>query len=152
MAASEDDYDLCDELCKAEGVRRSMISFPTIMAFDGEDQSLIGFLGTRVEKKMIIAGPLVIKSGRRRIFTALRLCEAYEMSMLNIGISSFIFHVESGSLLDRAIKRYYPSMEPYAVQDGGAFYIWRMTNERRSQGSSAQRGGASTSGGPSGTA
>lgn len=135
VADSQSDYEAADKLSQSVGLPRTTLRFPTLMAWKG--QELLGFLGTRIEKNMIIAGPLVMAQSRRLIFTALRLCEAYEAAMLDMGIASFIFHTHTGSLLDRALKRYYPSMKPYATRGDHAFYVWRIDNERRSQGSTA---------------
>jgi hypothetical protein len=130
VASSTEDYDVCNELLRKVGEPRILgLSFPTIMAYDAEE--LIGFVGTRIEKQMIIAGPLTMNSDRQRVFTAIRLAEAYESAMRNLGITRFIFCAQTGGLIDKAIKRYYPSMQPYAMRDGNAFYIWSIEDGRR---------------------
>ena len=149
VASSDADYALADRLTAKVGEKRVMLSFPTVMAFD-EDE-LIGFIGTRIEKKLVVAGPLIMIPEQRRIFTALRLCEVYESVLRNIGLTSVIFHVETGSLLDKAIKRYYPSMEPYARQGDQSFFVWRLDG-RRSISSGTEPGGAPASTGASGLA
>lgn len=128
MASEPKDYEMCQALMEEAGIPKVWgLIFPTVMAF--QDRKLVGFLSTRIEDKMIIAGPLVLKSDRRRIFTALRLAEAYESSMRTLGIKTFIFAGEAGGVLDRAIKRYYPHAVPYAVnEDGMKFWTWRIDN------------------------
>lgn len=144
VAQTAEDYALCDRLAQKESVLRSLIDFPTVMALD-EDDNLAGFIGTKIEKQMIIAGPLVMRSDKRRVFQALRLCDAYRLVMQSLGIKSFIFYGPVGGLMDNLIKRYYPSLHPYAIADGNAFYIWRSSNGRGSEGSTADSGGASPS-------
>ena len=132
VASSTKDYESCHRLMDEEGINRTWgLTFPTIMALDKKGQ-LVGFLSTRIEKNMIVAGPLVLKSDQRRMFTALRLAEAYESSMRNLGIKTFVFAGEAGGLLERAIERYYPHVEPYAVQDGIKYWTWRLEGDQQS--------------------
>lgn len=129
VASNPGAYAQCHELLKEEGIAPEKLGFPTIMAL--ENDRLVGFLSTHIQKQMIVAGPMVIRSDRRRIMTAIRLAEAYEMSMRNLGIKTFIFHGEAGGLLEKAIRRYYPHVAPYATRDGIVFYTWRLTDGKQ---------------------
>lgn len=152
VASNPGDYNNAHSLMQAEGIPKVRLGFPTLLAIEDGTWKLVGILGTRIEKKMVIAGPLVLRSDQRRIFTAIRLAEAYEMSMRNLGIKSFIFYGEAGGLLERAINRYYPHMEPYAVRGENKFWIWRSADgRRRSNGSPTISGGEGSSGSASGS-
>ena len=126
IASNREEYDQVHALMRKEGVLRTRLDFPTIMAMEGDN--LVGSIGTRIDKKMIVAGPLVLRSDRQRIFTALRLAEAYEMAMRNLNIKSFIFYGEADGLLVRAIQRYYPHVTPYSVVGSNNFYIWKIND------------------------
>jgi hypothetical protein len=117
-----------------EGMKAQKMGFPTILVFD-QDDKLVGFCGTRIYDKMIVAGPLVVRTDYRRLFTIMRLCEAYESAMSQIGVETFILSVEHGSILQRGMERYFPDQEPYATEDGYDFYTWKV----RSYGQQGQR-------------
>lgn len=131
IASNPGDYQQCHKLMNAEGIEKARITFPTVMAVD-KKEGLVGFLSTRIQDKMIIAGPLVLRSDRRRVFTAIKLAAAYEMAMRNLGIQTFIFHGPAGGLLERAIKRYYPHATPYAEENGIKFWTWRLSGGQQS--------------------
>lgn len=109
-------------LIKAEGLSKQELEFPTVVALEDK---VIGLIGTKITNNMIVAGPLVIKSDRRRIMTAIRMVEMYEIAMKGLGISSFIFSVEDGSLLEKLIERY-GYEPPYAEEEGRKFYVRRL--------------------------
>jgi hypothetical protein len=141
IASSPGNYQAAHKLIREEGFGRQHLTFPTIMAWEGTE--LIGLVGTRIHDHMIIAGPLVLKSGKVRVVTAMRLCEAYEAAMGSMGIKAYIISVEQGSILSRAFKRYYPDVEPYAIEDGSEFYSWRVRNYgQQSQRTGSISGGA----------
>lgn len=129
VASNTKDYNKVQALIQKEGITKTRLSFPTVMAFDGDE--LVGALGTRIDNKMIVAGPLVLRSDKRRVFTGIRLAEAYEMAMRNLGIKSFIIYGETGGLLTKAIERYYPGITPYSMKDGNSFYVWSIDHGRR---------------------
>ena len=124
VASSPGHYQAAHRLIKAEGGGRQSLGFPTILAYDGDD--LVGMCGTRIVNKMILAGPLMVRTDRRRMFTVLRLCEAYEAAMGSMGISSFILSVDRGSVLQRAVERYLPTQKPYATDDNTDFHVWKV--------------------------
>ena len=124
VASSPGHYQAAHRLLRSESAGKQSLGFPTIMAWDGDD--LVGICGTRIVDKMILAGPLVVRTDKRRLFTILRLCEAYETAMSGIGVTSFILSVEHGSILQRGMERYFPDQKPYASEDGSDFYIWKV--------------------------
>jgi hypothetical protein len=75
---------------------------------------------------MVVAGPLVLRSDRRRTFLALRLSEMYEQVMRELGMKSFILACEPGSLTHQAIQRYLPDLQPYATTEKELFYVRRL--------------------------
>lgn len=103
IAQNPGDYQAAHALLRQEKFTKQVLGFPTIMAWEGKE--LIGFCGTRIHKQMIMAGPLVVRTDRRRLFTIMRLCEAYESAMGNLGITTFIIGAEIGSILSRGIQR-----------------------------------------------
>lgn len=139
VAKNPGDYQRVHSLLKKEGVPKQVMGFPTVMAFD--DGELVGCIGTHIQKNMIIAGPLVVESSRRRVFTVMRLCEAYQLALASMGIKAFILSVEIGSLLDRGIGRYYPDAKPYAVEGNRKFYAWRTLHGLESERSGSLPGG-----------
>jgi hypothetical protein len=149
VAKHSGQYQAVHRLMKSEHQDRCKLGFPTIMAYEGND--LVGFVGTQLKPGMIIAGPLVVKSDRRRLFTIMRLCEAYEGAMASMGITTFILSAKSGSILDRAIKRYFPDQHPYAMDgQGNEFYTWRVSHGRRSEGPRSLTGREGTTEEPGG--
>lgn len=122
-ANSPKDFHKAHDLMRAEGVPEQSLGFPTLMAF--EDDEPIGLIGTNIQKGMIIAGPLVMKSDRRRIHTAIKMVEMYEMALRGMGISTFIFHVDEDSFLDKMISRY-SEYQPYATENKKKFFIRRL--------------------------
>lgn len=128
LAKNPGDYAAAQALLKQEGFERETLTFPTILALDELDgYKCVGVLSTRIQDKMIIAGPLALRSDRRRAKAAIRLIDLYDIAMRGIGIISYIFHTEEGSVLDKSIERLLPGMEPYAVQNGQRFFIRRLT-------------------------
>lgn len=123
-ARNAEDYRKARRLMKAESIKPSRLSFPTILAF--EDEELVGFLGTDLRQDMVVAGPLVLRSDRRRTFLALRLAEMYEQAMRELGIKSLILACQPDSLTHKAIKRYFPGLEPYAKTETELFFIRRL--------------------------
>lgn len=125
VADSADDYMDCQALLQHEGsFPMQKLEYPTIMAFNDKDD-LVGFLSTELQDDLIIAGPLVLKQDRTRPFTALSLITIYEAALKSMGISRFIFYVDTALTKGyaRGIEKYFPDMTPYAEQGTKKFYV-----------------------------
>jgi hypothetical protein len=123
LAKSPKDFHKAHALMRAEGVPKQKLGFPTLLVV--EDNDPVGLISTDIQNGMIIAGPLVVKSDRRRIQTAITMVEMYEMALRSMGIKTFIFHVEEGSFLDKMISRY-SEYQPYATEGTKKFFIRRL--------------------------
>lgn len=146
IANNPGDYNSAHDLMKAEGFPSQKLSFPTVLAID--DGKTVGLLSTRIQNKMIVAGPLVLASDRMRVHTAIKLCELYEIALAAMGITTFLFHTEEGSTVDQFIERY-SYMKPYQVDGKQKFFIRRIDDGRTDIGSPAQSGGEGASAKPS---
>lgn len=135
IADSSWDYKAAHWLIHAEGMQAERLSFPTLLAF--EEGAPVGVLGTHIQGGMIIAGPLVIRSDRRRVITAIRMAELYEIAMRGMGVTTFLFHTEEGSAVDRFIRRY-SDMQPYATEGKQKFFIRRIPHGQQGQGPRAK--------------
>lgn len=137
LAADASDYTLCAELMADEGFGETKIDFPTVMALD-DDGELIGMLATMPRDDMVVAGPLVLRSGVRRPMLAVRLINLYEVTMRGLGISSVLFFTDHDSFLHKGVNRYFPQLKPYAEDEHGLFFVWPLNKEladgRRSEG------------------
>lgn len=120
VAQSGQDYKKAHALIKEEGLDDAPLNFPTLLAW--EDAKLVGVLGTDTTQKMIIAGPLVLRSDKKRVFTLLRLLEKYEDVMRACQITSYIFSVEIGTKWLEEVETL-TELKPYAEKDGRAFYV-----------------------------
>lgn len=127
-ASSSYDYKLAHQLMRAEGVPEDRLGFPTMLAFENDE--LIGMCATTIKNNMIVAGPLTLRSDRRRAFTALELCVKYEEDLKTLGIVSYIFSAEYGGIMQKAIDRYMHGMEPYADDGKHKFYIRRLDRDQ----------------------
>jgi hypothetical protein len=127
-ASSSHDYKLAHQLMRAENIPEDTLGFPTMLAFEGDD--LIGMCATTIKNNMIVAGPLTLRSDRRRAFTALELCVKYEEDLKALGIVSYIFSAEYGSITEKAVQRYMHGMEPYADDGQRKFYIRRLDRDQ----------------------
>lgn len=126
VAQNPGDYKLARDLLRAEDkVPEQPLKFPTIIAFNDDDK-VVGVIATTIQEGMIIAGPLAVDSSQRRIFTALKLMQAYDNAMMKVGIFTYILPVEYGSLVAAVIDRYYPHVSPYAETDDVCFYTRRL--------------------------
>lgn len=132
VATSADDYAACRKLMYAAGITNNDLSFPTLMAID--DKGLLGFVGTTPRDDMVLAGPIVMRQDRSHAIVALRLAGMYEMTMKNMGISSFIFYAdEKDSVFVKAMQRYFPNVKPYAKTGSTLFYSWHIDKVRQEQ-------------------
>ena len=127
-ASNSHDYKLCHQLMRQENIPEDKLGFPTMMAF--ENNELIGICATTIKNDMIIAGPLTLRSDRRRAFTALELCVKYEEDLKSLGIVSYIFSAEYGGIMQKAIDRYMHGMKPYADDGKHKFYIRRLDTDQ----------------------
>jgi hypothetical protein len=128
LAEGAADYTLCRELMAAEGFPELNIDFPTVMALD-EAGEVVGMLGTIPDNDMVLAGPLVLRSDKRRPMLAVRMINLYEMTMRGLGISQFVFQTPRGGFLDQGVERYFPHMKPYAEEGDDVFYLWPVRQE-----------------------
>jgi hypothetical protein len=127
LARTPGDYAAAQSMLKGEGFANETLMFPTILALDElNGYRVVGVLSTRIQDKMIIAGPLALQSERRRARTAIRLIDLYDIAMRGIGIISYIFHTEEGSIIDKSLAKMFPDMEPYAVENGQRFFVRRL--------------------------
>lgn len=121
IADTAQDYRKAHVLIQKEGMPDAPLNFPTVMAWhEGE---LIGVLGTDTTQNMIIAGPLVLRSDKRRPFTLLRLIETYERVMRVCGVTQYVFSVEDKNAHWLKQITELTELTPYAQQDGRAFYV-----------------------------
>lgn len=120
LARTAQDYKKAHELIKEEGMDDAPLNFPTLLAWEG--RKLVGVLGTDTSQNMIIAGPLALRSDKKRVFTLLRLIEKYEDVMRACQIDSYIFSVEVGTKWMDEVEKL-TELKPYAEKDGRAFYV-----------------------------
>jgi hypothetical protein len=91
LARSPKDFQRCHALLAEQGVERSPLSYPTVMALRGD--RLMGCLSRIQSETMIIAGPLAVSSPRP-IITVMRLVEAWELVLWHAGVRSYHFGVQ----------------------------------------------------------
>lgn len=122
IAENGADYRKAHELIKAEGEEGEFqLSFPTLLALD--EGECVGVLGTNITQNYILAGPLVLKSDKKRTFTIIRLVELYDATMRTAGIRSFIFATD---LKNKKWLEYIDNvlhLTPYSYKDGKAWFI-----------------------------
>ena len=122
IADGAGDYRKAHALIKAEGIEEKFqLSFPTLLAM--EEDEVVGVLGTNVEQDYILAGPLVLKSDKKRSFTIVRLVDLYDTTMRACGIKSFLFCTELTNTkwleyIDKVL-----GFKPYCEEDGRAWFI-----------------------------
>lgn len=124
LAASAHDYMQAHKLARENNHHFESFSFPTMMAW--KNGELTGILATTIKDKMIIAGPLCLKSGQRRSWTLIRLIDAYDAIMRAAGIKSYIFAVENENRdwIDKINKTF--DIHPYSYKNGMAFYVRKL--------------------------
>lgn len=121
LAMGGDDYRRAHELMTAEHMEQDELAFPTMMAW--KDNELTGFISTHISNDLIVAGPMVIKSGRPRYWTLIRLIENYETVMRDIGITAYVFSIDaSDEKWTQDIWDIYGT-RPYAERDGRKFFV-----------------------------
>ena len=127
LARNPGDYAVAQGLLRAEGFEKQSLTFPTVIALDeSDDHKCVGVISTYIQDKMVIAGPMALRSDRRRARTAIRLIDFYDITMRGLGLVSYIFHTEIGSVLDGLVSKAMPDMHPYAIKNGSRFFIRRL--------------------------
>lgn len=134
--ADEETLEQAERLMESEGLEDASVGYPVVIAVD-EDE-VVGFLGTHIKDDYIIAGPLVLKTDRRRPFTAIRLGEVYEAVLRSIGITHYILWFEEDSNLDKYFRSI--GLNPYAISDGKSFYFRDIGDNRGFQSNSPRSG------------
>lgn len=120
VAVNPGDYARAHRLMKEYGGSKQKLTFPTILAV--KDGEVVGLIGTRIYKDMIVAGPVVVRRTMGAL-GAIRLVEAYENAMRNMGIEWFIFWTDGEqSIIEKAIRRFNPEMTPYSIKGSKRFY------------------------------
>lgn len=130
VAQEPEDFKAAKKLLLAEGFPDQEIGFPTVMAW--KDGELIGFITTTPDPEMVVGGPMVMRGDKQRVFTSVRLVELYEQYMLSLGITSVIFYAdEKESPFVRGVRRWFPSVQPYAKKGSLLFYNWKLNDKSR---------------------
>jgi hypothetical protein len=92
LARSTKDFQRCHALLAEQGVERSPLSYPTVMALRGE--TLVGCLSRITSDTAVIAGPLAVSSPRP-ILTVMRLISAWEGVLWRAGVRSYHFGIDT---------------------------------------------------------
>jgi hypothetical protein len=92
LARSTKDFRRCHALLAEQGVERSPLSYPTVMALRGD--RLMGCLSRIPSDTAVIAGPLAVSSPRP-ILTVMRLIEAWELVLWRAGVRSYQFCIDA---------------------------------------------------------
>ena len=129
IAYMPEDYKAAHDLLLKEGFFPQELDYPTVMVFDGEE--LIGMITTSLKDDMVVAGPLVMKSDKRRLIAAVKLAEAYEATLRGLGIESFIFWAEEQSGTASAVLKFDPKAVPYAKKGNRLFWLRKLDDGRR---------------------
>lgn len=89
LAEAPAEFRAIHELMRSEGRETKGVTFswPTVIGL--EDDEVVAAIGTTPSKKMIQAGPLVLKRNKDRRYTALRLMEVYEGLLRLVGVSTY---------------------------------------------------------------
>jgi hypothetical protein len=91
LARSTKDFQRCHALLADQGVERSPLSYPTVMALRGD--VLMGCLSRIPSETAVIAGPLAVSSARPLI-TVMRLIEAWDGVLWRAGVRSYHFGIQ----------------------------------------------------------
>lgn len=124
IASKGSDYDQVYEYLRGSEYEKLTVTFPTIMAFI--DDKMEGVLGTIASKDAIIAGPLLIKDkGLRRATLEMKLVDAYESLLINMGVDAYIFSVDkSNAARVKMLKEI--DLVPYAEDKELYWYLRRF--------------------------
>jgi hypothetical protein len=122
VAFSQNDMAAARALALSEGLDEVDLHFPTIIAVAGDE--VVGVMSTTGRDDMVLAGPIVIRSDRRRLWTLIRLVDMYDACMRHVGVTSYVFGTDNDKLADLVEKAY--NTKPYAVEGGTKWYIKRL--------------------------
>lgn len=114
------DYKRCHRLMENNAeFRGCTLAFPTVVAI--RDKKIIGFLSTRPSKDAVIAGPLVVSNElKNKAIVAMRLVEAYEITLKRAGVSIFLFSIPKKSNWARQVKTFYA--QPFSEKDNKLWF------------------------------
>jgi len=130
VAETDDEYAEARRLMLAEGFPDQGLVFPTILAV--EDDEIIGFIATAPRTDMVLSGPMVMRQDKRRVFTAVRLVTLYESVMKKLGMTVLTFYAdEKDSIFVKAVRKWFPQVQPYAKQGTTLFYKWHLSADQR---------------------
>lgn len=105
------------------------LATPTVMAERTEHGQLLGFIGTDLSQKIVVAGPLYVdqKIGlflRSRV--AFNLVECYEKVLKAVGIKAYHFYVKRNDKQWVAtIEGVTNGLKPYDVDRTNAYFWYR---------------------------
>lgn len=121
IAYSQKDYDAIHRFLKGTEFEDAKMTFPTITAtIDGRIE---GVLATSPNKHAIVAGPIYIKDkGLRKATLELKLVDAYESLLINMGVSAYVFRVKKKDTGRVAMLKEI-GLEPYATDDKVHWYM-----------------------------
>src|ERR671914_1764118 len=94
LAHSPRDYARCHALLRQHGPVVKL-GWPTVLA--ERRGEVLGFVSTRPDQRVIVAGPLVVNGTPRPGIVVMRLADAYDRVMRKAGVTSYLFHVEPGN-------------------------------------------------------
>lgn len=124
IANKKSDYDQVYDYLKGTEFEKLKVTFPTIIAYI--DDEMRGVLGTIPSKDAIIAGPLLIKDkSLRRATLEMKLVDAYESLLINMGVEAYIFSVDKSNV-GRVNMLKEIGLTPYAKEDDLYWYLRRF--------------------------
>lgn len=124
IAYSQEDYDKVYGYLKGSEYENASLAFPTLMAL--VNGKVEGVLGTHKSTQAIIAGPLLIKDkGIRRATLELKLVDAYESLLINLGVKAYIFSVDRKDVKRISMLREI-DLKPYTSDREKHWYMRRF--------------------------
>lgn len=117
-------YALVRKFLKEQKVEAVRLTTPTIYAHKGDE--IVGVIGTTIKNGSIWMGPLTLASDKRHPFIAIRLIDSYDNYMRAAGVTAYCIYLDKNSekLVDRVKETM--SLEPYAVNEDGWFFIRKL--------------------------
>lgn len=136
LAASSKDYRDCLRLAREEGQDVACLHFPTVVARNTQGE-VLGFFSTVPDSRYVIAGPLVVRGGRRPVL-AMRLMEAYDRVMASVGVTLYYFTVRSDRTDALASERLEAmGMKHWQTRNGISWFRKELINGRQNERASA---------------
>lgn len=124
IAMKQSDYDKAYGYLKGTDYENASLTFPTIIAY--VDEKIEGILGTMPSKNAIIAGPLLIKDkSLRRATLEMKLVDAYESLLINMGIEAYVFSVDKSNV-GRVKMLKEIGLTPYTKDEDSYWYLRRF--------------------------